>query len=44
MVELIHTLEHSIGLCGEKHITMLAIIQEWSNFNLIYNYIKTWRN
>jgi hypothetical protein len=39
MNELIHIMEHTLGLCGEKHISILGIL-EWPNFNFIFNYIK----
>jgi hypothetical protein len=40
---MIHFLEHLIGLCGEKHISLLGFL-EWPNLNIIFNYIKqTWR-
>jgi len=37
---MIHEIYHILGLCGEKHLSVLAIV-EWPNFNIIFNYIKT---
>jgi hypothetical protein len=37
---MIHVVEHFLGLCGEKHFSVLAIT-EWPNFGLIFTYIKT---
>lgn len=34
-----HELLHVLGLCGEKHLSLLAIT-EWPNLGLIFNYIK----
>jgi hypothetical protein len=39
MHEILHTIEHILGVCGEKHISLLAIT-EWPNFSYIFNYIK----
>jgi hypothetical protein len=39
---MIHIIEHTLGLCGEKHISLIAIA-EWQNLVYIFNYIKTWR-
>ena len=41
MHEILHILEHTLGLCGERHISIVAIISEWHNFSPIFNYIKT---
>jgi hypothetical protein len=40
MSEILHIIEHTLGLCGEKHLSVLAIV-EWPNFNIIFTYIKT---
>jgi hypothetical protein len=40
---MIHIIEHTLGLCGEKHINLIAAILEWQNLVYIFNYIKTWR-
>jgi len=37
---MIHVIEHTLGLCGEKHLS-LFMITEWPNFNIIFTYIKT---
>lgn len=34
-----HELIHVLGLCGEKHLSLLAIT-EWPNLGLIFKYIK----
>ena len=36
---MIHELQHLLGLCGEKHFSLLAIT-EWPNISLIFTYIK----
>jgi hypothetical protein len=36
---MIHLIEHTLGLCGEKHLSLVAIT-EWPNLGLIFNYIK----
>ena len=41
MHEIFHILEHALGLCGDKHPSIIAIISEWHNFSPIFNYIKT---
>lgn len=41
MHELFHIVEHTIGLCGEKHLNIMVIITEWPSFSPIFNYIKT---
>jgi hypothetical protein len=40
---MIHEIQHILGLCGEKHISLIALISEWPNLIHIFNYIKTWR-
>jgi hypothetical protein len=39
---MIHIIEHILGLCGEKHFSLIAIT-EWPNLFCIFNYLKTWR-
>ena len=41
MHEILHTIEHTLGLCGEKHLSAVTIILDWQNFSPIFNYIKT---
>jgi len=36
---MIHFIEHTLGLCGEKHLSLVAIT-EWPNLSLIFDYIK----
>jgi hypothetical protein len=36
-----HDLFHILGVCGERHPSIIAIISEWHNFSYIFNYIKT---
>jgi hypothetical protein len=36
---MVHFIEHILGLCGEKHLSLMAIT-EWPNFSLIFTYIK----
>jgi hypothetical protein len=38
---MIHVIEHLLGTCGEKHLS-LFMITEWPNIGLIFNYIKTY--
>ena len=38
---MIHELYHLLGLCGDKHPSIIAILSEWHNFGYIFNYIKT---
>jgi hypothetical protein len=38
---MIHIIEHTLGLCGEKHISFIAIVSEWQNLIPTFNYIKT---
>ena len=38
---MIHFIEHILGVCGEKHLS-LFMITEWPNIGLIFNYIKTY--
>mgnify|MGYP003353079750 FL=1 len=39
---MIHIIEHALGLCGEKHISLLSVMLEYHSINLTYliNYIK----
>jgi len=39
---MIHLIEHVLGLCGEKHPSIIAFILEYHSINLTYliNYIK----
>jgi len=41
MGEVFHVLEHSLGLCGEKHTSLIVMLLEWQNYSPILNYIKT---
>jgi hypothetical protein len=41
MHEILHIIEHTLGLCGEKHPSIAAFILEWHSFSPIFNYIKT---
>jgi hypothetical protein len=36
-----HEIIHVLGLCGDKHPSIMFIILEWHNFSPIFNYIKT---
>jgi hypothetical protein len=40
MHELIHVVEHALGLCGEKHLSLIALISEWPSVSYLINYIK----
>jgi len=39
---MIHLIEHVLGLCGEQHPSIIALILEYHSVNLSYliNYIK----
>lgn len=39
---MIHLIEHALGLCGEKHISILGVLMEYHNINInyLFNYIK----
>jgi len=34
---------HSIGLCGEKHMTIAALLLEYPSISFIFTYIKNIR-
>jgi len=38
---MIHEIQHILGLCGEKHFSIMVVILDWQNFNPIFTYIKT---
>lgn len=31
---------HTLGLCGEKHMSLIAILSEWPNIIHTFSYIK----
>jgi hypothetical protein len=37
---MIHFIEHALGICGDKHLSVIAVLTEWHNFGVIFNYIK----
>ena len=37
---MIHLLEHVLGVCGDKHISILGAFLEIPNVNLIFMYVK----
>ena len=41
MHEILHIIEHTLGLCGEKHPSIIYLLSEWYNFSPVLNYIKT---
>lgn len=41
MNEFFHLVEHTLGLCGEKHPTLLALISEWPSVTHFIQYLKT---
>ena len=41
MHEILHIIEHALGLCGEKHPSIIYFLSEWYNFSPVLNYIKT---
>lgn len=40
MVEFIHTLEHTLGLCGERHFSLLGAFIDFPNLSYFFNYLK----
>jgi hypothetical protein len=38
---MIHELQHVLGLCGEKHPSIIFFLTEWQNIVPIFNHIKT---
>jgi len=42
MMVMWHLIEHALGLCGEKHPSLVVLILEYHSINLTYliNYIK----
>jgi hypothetical protein len=38
---MIHEIQHILGICGEKHLSILSVMIDWQNFSPIFNYIKT---
>ena len=38
---MIEFIEHTLGICGEKHFSIAAVILDWQNFSPILNYIKS---
>jgi hypothetical protein len=36
-----HEIVHVLGICGDKHPSIILILSEWHNFSPIFNYIKT---
>jgi hypothetical protein len=36
-----HELQHLLGICGEKHFSILSVLADWQNISPIFNYIKT---
>ena len=40
MSELLHTLQHALGLCGEKHLSIISALMDYSNLQAILTYIK----
>jgi hypothetical protein len=35
-----HEVFHILGLCGDKHISLIAFLNEWPSLNYIFTYIK----
>jgi hypothetical protein len=40
MHEVFHLVEHTLGLCGEKHLSLLAFINEWPSISYAITYLK----
>ena len=41
MNELIHVVEHALGLCGERHLNLIGFLLEFPALSPIFNYIKS---
>jgi hypothetical protein len=41
MNELLHAAEHTLGLCGEKHLNLIGFLLEFPALSPIFTYIKT---
>jgi len=41
MHELLHTLQHGLGLCGEQHLTFLGVLNEYPALQYCLNYVKS---
>jgi len=37
---MLHEIYHLLGLCGDKHPSLIYLILEWQNINHIFTYIK----
>jgi hypothetical protein len=35
-----HELSHILGMCGEKHVSLMIILSEWPSLHYIFIYIK----
>jgi hypothetical protein len=40
MHEVVHIIEHALGLCGERHLSLLALINEWPSISYAIQYLK----
>lgn len=36
----LHELSHILGICGEKHFSLLGLVNEWPNLEYIFTYLK----
>lgn len=36
----LHELSHILGICGEKHFSLLGLVNEWPNIEYIFTYLK----
>jgi hypothetical protein len=41
MGEVIHVMEHALGLCGERHTSLFTLLLEWPNLHITFTQIKT---
>lgn len=35
-----HLLEHVTGACGEKHLSVAILLQDWASINTALHYLK----
>jgi hypothetical protein len=40
MHEVIHVIEHALGLCGERHLSLIALINDWPSVSYLITYLK----
>lgn len=41
MNEVLHIVEHTLGVCGEKHLNLIGFLLEFPALSPIFTYIKS---